>query len=154
VTYNDGQRWVATISSVVTELVIEHRHNEETLRRFFEKVDYGFEATDCHIWTGALSDEGYGVFSIGPALTRKVVRAHRVRYIWAYGEPPEETPFLDHATTCIGRFCLNLTHLEPVDNAENQRRRTNVGKSEQRTLRSMELALRDERRAQGEDGVF
>lgn len=149
-TYNDGQRWVATISEEVTQLVLDHRNNEETLRRYFEKIDYGFEASDCHIWIGAMSDQGYGDFR----LPGKTVRAHRVGWLWRYGEPPAATPFLDHAVGCIGRFCVNLTHLEPVDNAENQRRRRNVGRLEQRALRSMELALRDERRVAGEDGVF
>lgn len=148
--HGTGQRWVATPSSEVTELVLSHRHNEETLRRFFEKVDYGFDADDCHIWTAALSDQGYGDY----AITRRTVRAHRVRWMWAYGELPEETPFLDHAQRCIGRFCVNLTHLEPVDNAENQRRRQNVGYSIQRELRRVELVLRDERRARGEAEVL
>lgn len=153
-THNDGQRWVATASSEVTELVLAHRENESTLRRYYEKIDYGFEPGDCHVWIGALSDQGYGVFSIGSPPLRKVVRAHRVGWIWRHGEPDPETPFLDHAVTCVGRFCVNLRHLEPVDNAENQRRRTNFGYRGQRLLRQVELALRDERRANGEEGIF
>lgn len=150
-THPDGrQRWTATPSPAVTKLILDHRDNEATLRRFFEKVDYGFEATDCHLWTGALSDEGYGDFR----LPGRTVRAHRCAWLWAYGSIPATTPFLDHSEVCIGRFCLNLTHLEPVDNAENQRRRTNTGAAAQRFLRQAELALRDERRAAGELDVF
>jgi hypothetical protein len=143
------QRWVATPSTAVTKLVLDHRENEATLRRYYEKVDYGFEPEDCHIWTGALSDEGYGDFRF-PGRT---VRAHRIGYLWRYGEPPVETPFLDHVA-CIGRFCVNPNHLEPVDNAENSRRRKNHGATQQRVLRQAALLLRDERRAAGEEEIF
>jgi hypothetical protein len=144
-------RWSAVVSDEVTAHVLAHRHDEAVLRRFFAKVDYGFEPDDCDIWTGALSDEGYGDFR----LAGRTIRAHRVVWLWAAGTaPPPETPYLDHSARCIGRFCVNRLHLEPVDNAENQRRRTNRGANGQRFLRSAELAWRDERRAAGEEGVF
>ena len=144
-------RWSAVVSDEVTAHVLAYRHDETVLRRFFEKVDYGFAPGDCHVWTGALSDEGYGDFR----LAGRTIRAHRVAWIWAAGEaPPPETPFLDHAATCLGRFCINRLHLEPVDNAENQRRRTNHGRVGQRFLRHAELTLRDERRARGEEGLI
>jgi hypothetical protein len=150
-----GEYWSPVVSELVTEHVMRYRNDEAVLRRFFAKVDYGFSASDCHVWTGALSDEGYGVFALPrEAGVKRVVRAHRVSWLWRYGPPPEVTPFLDHSTSCIGRFCVNLTHLEPVDNAENQRRRTNVGKAGQRFMRHAELVLRDERRAAGEPEVF
>lgn len=149
-THHNGQRWTAVPSEVVTELVLSYRHDEAVLRRYFEKIDWGFSPDDCAIWIGALSDEGYGDFR----LPGRTVRAHRVGWMWRFGPVPEETPFLDHAVTCIGRFCVNTLHLEPVDNAENQRRRTNRGAAEQRFLRSAELALRDERRARGEEYIF
>lgn len=145
------QRWSAVVSDEVTAHVLAYRHDEAVLRRFFEKVDYGFDPADCQIWIGALSDEGYGDFRLGG----RTIRAHRVAWIWAHGAaPPPETPFLDHAATCLGRFCINRAHLEPVDNAENQRRRTNHGRAGQRFLRAAALALRDERRARGEEGLI
>lgn len=147
----ESQRWSAVVSDSVTAHVLEYRHDERTLRRFFSKVDYGFEPGDCEIWTGALSDEGYGDFR----LPRRTVRAHRIAWIWAEGSaPPRDTPFLDHATTCLGRFCIRRDHLEPVDNAENQRRRLNHGRTNQRLMRQTALALRDERRARGEEGLL
>jgi hypothetical protein len=146
----DGrQRWVATPSEAITKAILDHRHNEETLRRFFEKVDYGFEGPDCWIWFGTLSDEGYGDFR----LSGRTVRAHRVAYLWRFGVIPSDRPFLDHVD-CIGRFCVNPHHLEPIDNTENTIRGRGIGAAQQRTLRSMELALRDERRAAGEEGIF
>lgn len=144
-------RWSAVVSDEVTAHVLGYRHDELVLRRFWEKVDLGFDPAECWIWTGALSDEGYGDFRLGG----RTIRAHRAAWIWAYGEaPPPATPFLDHAVSCLGRFCINRHHLEPVDEAENQRRRTNRGAAQQRFLRSTALALRDERRTAGEEGVF
>jgi hypothetical protein len=149
-THQDGrQRWIATPSTMVTKLILDHRHNDATLRRFYEKVDLGFEPTDCWVWIGALSDEGYGDFR----LPGRTVRAHRASFLWRFGEIPEETPFLDHVD-CIGRFCVNPLHLEPVDNTENTRRGRGIGAAQQRILRSAELALRDERRASGEEWIF
>ncbi|MBY0397558.1 MAG: hypothetical protein K2X91_13975 [Thermoleophilia bacterium] len=147
-------RWSAVVSEEVTAFALTFRHDERTLRRFWEKVDLGFEPTDCWIWTAALSDEGYGDFWLGGRGGR-TIRAHRLAWIWRHGDaPPPATPFLDHAVTCLGRFCISPLHLEPVDEAENQRRRTNVGAATQRFLRSTALALRDERRTAGEEGVF
>jgi hypothetical protein len=143
------QRWVATPSEAITKLVLDHRENEATLRRFFEKVDYGFDPDDCWVWIGALSDEGYGDFR----LPGRTVRAHRVSYLWRFGAPADETPFLDHVN-CLGRFCVNPRHLEPVSNEENTRRGRGIGATQQRILRSAELAMRDERRAAGEEEIF
>lgn len=144
-------RWSAVVSDEVTAHVLRFRDDEAVLRRYWSKVDLGFDVSDCWVWIGALSDEGYGDIKIGG----RTIRAHRVGWIWAHGSaPPAATPFLDHAVTCIGRFCVNRSHLEPVDEAENQRRRTNRGAAAQRFMRSAELALRDERRTRGEEGIF
>lgn len=148
-------RWSAVVADEVAEQVLRFRDDETVLRRFFAKVDFALDLGGCELWTGAMSTEGYGDFALpreGGA--SRTVRAHRVRFIWAFGPPPAETPFLDHSRICIGRFCVNLEHLEPVDEAENQRRRTNFGKEGQRLARYLELQLRDERRAAGERDLF
>ena len=144
-------RWSAVVSEEVTAHVLSYRHDESALRRFWSKVDLGFSADECWIWIGALSDEGYGDFWLGG----RTIRAHRVAWIWRHGSaPPPATPFLDHAVSCLGRFCISPAHLDPVDEAENQRRRTNRGAAAQRFMRSAELALRDERRTAGEEGLI
>ena len=67
--------------------------DEDWVRRFKEKIDTRSAGADeCDIWTGALSDEGYGVVRVGS----KVVRAHRVAYMLAFGPVPEDRPILDH----------------------------------------------------------
>lgn len=153
------QRWSPVVSDAVTEHVLALRDDESVRSRFESKIDYGFAADDCHVWVGGLSSEGYGGFALPRAGARfsRVVRAHRVAWLWLNGEPPRESPFLDHALTCVGRFCVNPRHLDPVDNDENMRRMLlgpMLGKGPQRALRHAALAARAVRRAAGEDGVF
>ena len=62
----------------------------------------------CWLWTGVLSDEGYGKN-----------QPHRRAYRLLVGPIPRGLQ-LDH--TCFVRHCVNPDHLEPVANAENQRR--------------------------------
>lgn len=136
-THYADQRWIAVPSTAVTKAILDHRDDAAFIKRFYDKVDVGFDMDDCHIWTGALSDEGYGNFTV----KRHTVRAHRVAYILRYGEPPKGLPYLDHVN-CIGRFCVNTDHLEPVTNEENTLRGTGVGKGNQRIVRSAALIER------------
>lgn len=142
-----GQRWVPVVSQVVTAAVLQHRDDPAFTRRFTDKIDVGFDLDDCHIWTGALSDEGYGTFRV----LRHNVRAHRVAWLLRFGDNIGDL-FLDHVTElCQGRFCVNTDHLEPVTNQENLRRKTGSGKLNQRALRS---ALLIDRRQIRETEVF
>lgn len=133
---NGRSGFVAQPSTMVTKAVLDSCIDLSFQKRFFAKVDKGLLDTDCHIWVAALSDEGYGNFTV----KRHTVRAHRVAYIMAYGAPPLDRPFLDHID-CLGRFCVNPNHLEPVDNEENTRRGRGVGAWRQRELR--ETALKE-----------
>jgi hypothetical protein len=141
-THIDGQRWVATPSGAVTRAILDRRYDEQFLARFASKVDTrNADLDDCDIWTGALSSEGYGNFTVG----HHTVRAHRVAFIVRFGAPPEDRPFLDHVhPVCQYRFCVNEFHLQPVDNAENTRRGVGIGASNQRAMRSLALINRDE----------
>lgn len=79
-----------------------------TSDRFWAKVD---RTTECWIWTGALSANGYGSF--------RGTSAHR----WAYEHiigPVGEDLDLDHL--CRVRACCNPAHLEAVTRSENLRR--------------------------------
>lgn len=69
----------------------------------------------CWIWTGTRTN-GYGITSVDG----RSARAHRVAYLLAYGSIPEDTPHLDHL--CRVRACIRPDHLEPVTQAENNRR--------------------------------
>lgn len=148
-THYQDQRWTAVPSEAVTKAVLDMVDVEAFIRRFNSKVDFGFAADDCHIWLGALSDEGYGNFKV----KRHTVRAHRVAYMLAFGAVPDATPFLDHVD-CLGRWCVNPAHLEPVTNAENTRRGTGVGIRNQRVTRSEEILRRAALRSSGADEIF
>lgn len=73
--------------------------------------------TDCWEWLGNRDAKGYGFIGTGGSSRQ---RAHR--WVWeTYVEPLEPGMQLDHL--CLNPGCVNPDHLEPVDNAENQRRR-------------------------------
>lgn len=86
--------------------------------RFWGKVNKDgpvlFESLGrCWVWTGSLAGKGYGSFSwSGPGH-----RAHRISYIWAFGEIPANMQ-VDHA--CHNRKCVRPSHLRLATNKENQ----------------------------------
>jgi hypothetical protein len=80
------------------------------LSRFAQQIEES--ATGCWEWTGSLTYQGYGQFTI----ERKNVRTHRLAYELAGGEL-DETLVLDHL--CRNRACCNPAHLEQVDQRTN-----------------------------------
>lgn len=78
------------------------------LKRFFSKVIKHEDG--CWEWAGARFRQGYGMFY----LDGKARRAHRVLYVWTYGEPRLG---LDHE--CRNRWCVNPDHLAPKTTKEN-----------------------------------
>ncbi len=83
--------------------------------RFLAKIDRS-DLDGCWIWTGALDRGGYGLFK------SRQVMAHRFAYeLWV--GPIAEGLHIDHL--CYVRPCVNPAHLEPVTQAENNRRAAN-----------------------------
>jgi hypothetical protein len=82
--------------------------------RFWEKTTPE-PNTGCLLWTGALSDTGYGCFRDprvgGPRL------AHRVAFEATHGDLPPAPLQLDHI--CKVRACVNPSHLRPVTGKQN-----------------------------------
>lgn len=76
---------------------------------FWGKIVKGYE---CWYWIGARDRNGYGVFG--------QLKAHRYAYTLLVGEIPQGLG-LDHL--CRVRRCVNPKHLEPVTQAENNRRK-------------------------------
>jgi hypothetical protein len=75
--------------------------------------------TGCWLWTGATTNNGYAMIR---AAGRQVY-AHRLAYELFVG-PIAPGMHLDHvhARGCRHKHCVNPTHLEPVEPAENTRR--------------------------------
>lgn len=84
--------------------------------RIFEKLEPDGE---CVVYTGSLT-KGYGVTSVFRDDGTKVhAYVHRVTYEMAHGPIPEGLT-IDHL--CRNRACCLPEHLEPVTQAENNRR--------------------------------
>lgn len=75
--------------------------------------------TGCWEWTGPLDKGGYGKLNLVIDGRKRKTGAHRAAWLATRGPIP---PFfvIDHL--CRNRACVNVNHLEPVDNAENVRR--------------------------------
>lgn len=77
----------------------------------------------CWLWTGCLSDVGYGQIRID----YKVRGAHVVAYLALVGS---YDPTLDLDHLCRTRCCVNPAHLEPVTRAVNLARGLGTGMKE------------------------
>jgi hypothetical protein len=86
------------------------------VERFWSKVDRQPD-DGCWLWTGAVTVDGYGRLR---ATSTVEVRAHRYAYELLVGPIPEGLT-LDHL--CERPACVRPEHLEPVEHAENVRRR-------------------------------
>lgn len=80
--------------------------------------------TGCWLWTGYITEGGYGRFGVAVDGSRQrhgweIKRAHRVVYELYRGQIPNGLD-LDHL--CRVRSCVNPDHLEPVTRSANLRR--------------------------------
>lgn len=82
--------------------------------RLLDKTRFDAQ-TGCWIWTASQTSGGYGVFKIPGVATQ----AHRAAYVLLAGPVPTGL-HLDHL--CRNKLCVNPDHLEPVTQAENNRR--------------------------------
>lgn len=70
----------------------------------------------CIIWRGRITKDGYGIASIKVGGRFTSTTAHRWAWQQANGPLPKHL-VVDHL--CRNRLCIELTHLEPVTQAEN-----------------------------------
>lgn len=79
------------------------------MQRFFDKV---VKTESCWIWSGHITDSGYGQFRY----MGKTHRAHRVSYILKHGSI-DDSLVIDHL--CKNKKCVNPEHLDLVTQKEN-----------------------------------
>jgi hypothetical protein len=97
----------------------------EILNRFMQHV---IQVGPSWIWTGALSDNGYGKFRIG----NRICRAHQIAYLLFNGEIPSG---LQVHHTCDIKACVNPAHLwvgtqrQNVQDSWNKGRRSHFKRS-------------------------
>lgn len=101
-------------------------------QRFFSHVIKGPTPESCWIWTGAISDDGYGIFWRKDSITGKdaPMRAHRYALLLIH---PDLTNL--HAlhrcdnTLCVKATAEPDTHLIPGTRSENMADRARRGRS-------------------------
>lgn len=95
--------------------------------RFWSKVAKGPRPGDCWFWLGAISDDGYGRFTLNRDGRTRAIGSHRYAYYLATGTWLDEMPQLMHQ--CDEPICVHAaddasSHLMPGNHRENMLDRT------------------------------
>lgn len=106
-----------------------------TMARFWSKVSIPKSDSDCWEWQAGKNEKGYGRFRAPEFGERKTVKAHRVAYIMANGEP--SGPVIRH--TCDNPSCVNPSHLMAGTFGDNNR--DTVARGRHRNMYAKKLHL-------------
>lgn len=99
--------------------------------RFWSKVIKGPRAADCWLWAGAVSDDGYGRYTLNSGGRTQAVRPHRYAFHLAYGIGMDAFGDLMHrcdVPICVRATTGKDTHLHPGSNRENMADRLAKGR--------------------------
>lgn len=96
--------------------------------RFWSKVD---KTRSCWVWTRAMTDDGYGEFSLS---TSNPCLAHRFSYELANGPAPADV-FIDHM--CHNRACVRPDHLRLATDSQNGQNRRGPNRNSTTGLRGV-----------------
>jgi hypothetical protein len=110
--------WIADPESTVDTTQMWHRFWSHTPARQYVETD------ECILWQGAISTQGYGIFSIKGVL----LGAHRVAYRLAKGAIPSRQT-IDHCRRLgcsTDPTCVNPRHLEVISRRGNTARRRDL----------------------------
>jgi len=105
---------------------------ERAAPRFWAKVVKAI-ASECWLWTGAVSGRGYGCLAVdrGDGQYYKV-GAHKVSFALANGYVPAAPDVVHH--TCAVPLCVNPAHLEHVTKGEHQQHHIGLAESKGLTV--------------------
>lgn len=104
--------------------------HEQNVRRFRRKFVIAFDG--CWAWRPKPINSGYGIFFLWDGAKKTGTLAHRFAYETWVGPIPEGLT-IDHL--CRNKLCVNPSHLEPVSNAENNRRGNSLSAQNSRKTR-------------------
>lgn len=135
----------------------------DTAERFWSKVVKGPSPEDCWLWSAAVSDDGYGRFTLNAEGRTVAVRPHRFAFHLLHGTALDGFGPLMH--TCDVPICVRatadaLTHLVEGTNRSNMLDRLAKGRDANGSsfrwrglaraqFAARSVALRDEVRAHG-----
>ncbi|GAA2798923.1 hypothetical protein [Saccharopolyspora taberi] len=117
---------VSAAPPLTEALVVDPVAHAAEIKRFYRRVVIGPDE-HCAIWTGAISNDGYGTFSITRDGRERTVKAHRFAVAYQLGVPVAFGQVIEHAA-CDNPICVRahpdpaVGHLWPSTQADNLRR--------------------------------
>lgn len=88
-------------------LVVDPIAHAAEIERFYRRVVFGPDE-HCAIWTGAISDDGYGTFSATRSGRERTVKAHRFAVAYQLGIPVQFGQVIEHAVCDTRSACAPI----------------------------------------------